>query len=493
MQNILGDLEPKKVFHYFEEIAGIPHGSFHVDAISDYLVQFAKEHGLKHIQDEAKNVIIFKPASEGAASKESLILQGHMDMVLEKNKDVRLDLEHDPIHLRVDGDFVHADGTTLGGDDGIAVAMMLAALDDDTLAHPPLECVFTTNEEVGMLGMNALDPSALKGRRMLNMDSEAEGVLTIGCAGGAEEHFLLPVEMTPRYGMSVHIVISGLKGGHSGECIHLGRANADLLMGRLLERIWKKASFGISMLEGGTKDNAIPRECTAELVLDAGSDDKSVRKAIEKFTKQVKNEYRATDPDITVSCEWTDHTNLAVDCASRKDTKKIIAFLLLLPNGLFEHVPDAAELEPQTSSNLGILKLDTDGLEAVCLVRSSIDSQKKYVQRKMKTLADLLDAEEHVEGAYPAWEPAAKSDFRDLLVQIYEEQYGKKPAIAVIHGGLECGLLADKIKGLDCVSIGPDMIGIHTPDEKLSIRSTQRTWEFVKTVLAKLAMEANYK
>lgn len=486
MGKILADIEPKKVFHYFEEIAGIPHGSFHVDAISDYLAGFAKEHKLKYIQDAAKNVIIFKPASADAVKTDPVILQGHMDMVLEKNKDVALDLENEPIHLRVDGDDVHADGTTLGGDDGAAVAMMLALLDDDTITHPDLECVFTTNEEVGMLGMKELDSSVLKGKKLLNLDSEAEGVLTVGCAGGAEMHFKMPVETSPRYGMSVHLAISGLIGGHSGNCIQLGRANADILMGRLLQKIWKKAEFGLCMLEGGTKDNAIPRHCDAELILDASADDKAVRKAIEKFEKQVRNEYQATDPGVKVTAEWTDHTNIAVDCVSRKDTKKILAFLLLLPNGLFERVPDSDNL-PQTSSNLGVVRLEEDGLYAAALVRSSINSQRKYYQQKMKTLASLLGAEVQAEGVYDAWEYKAESPFRDEMVEVYEEQYGKKPEIAVIHGGLECGLLASKIKGLDCVSIGPDMVGIHTPDEKLSISSMQRTWAYVKAVLAKLA------
>jgi dipeptidase D len=488
MQGKLSDLEPVNVFHYFEEIAAIPHGSYHVDKISDYLVSFAKERGLRYVQDDAKNVIIFKPASKEAKESAPLILQGHMDMVLEKNNDVELDMENEPIHLVVDGDDLRADGTTLGGDDGIAVAMMLAVLDDEELVHPPLECIFTTNEEVGMLGMNELDPKPLKGRRMLNLDSEEEGILTVGCAGGAEQIFTLPMERKGRYGMLLRLVIRGLRGGHSGACIHMGRANADLLMGRLLQKIEKKTEFGISVLGGGNKDNAIPRECVAEILMPSDVDGKAVIKQIEKFTKQVQNEYQYTDPDIQVDYEWTDNTEAAIDCIGRKDAKRIVDFLLLLPDGLIAYDPNLKNM-PQTSSNLGILKLDTDGLTAVSLVRSSINSQRKYVQTRMKALAEVFDAGLETKGDYPAWEYTKNSDFRDLLVNVYEAEYGRKPEVSITHGGLECGLLAAKVDGLDCVSIGPAMSGIHTPAERLSISSTKRTYEFLKAALCACAGE----
>lgn len=484
---VCGDAEPKLVLHYFEEICKIPHGSYHTKEVSDWLVQFAKDRSLEYTQDEAGNVIIKKPASNGAASDNPVILQGHMDMVLEKTDDCALDLTKQHIQLKRDGDTLYAEGTTLGGDDGVAVAIMLALLDDDSLVHPPLECIFTVNEEVGMLGAEVLDVSSLQGRRMINLDSEEEGIFTVGCAGGAEEHCTFLVERKPRYGKEMTLSVSGLKGGHSGACIGEGRANAILLLGRVLYRLSKKAPFRLVSVDGGTKDNAIPRNATAKLLLEQESDDRIAEEAVGKSMKQIRNEYALTDPDIQYKVDWTDATELAVDTMSKKDTKRILRFLMLTPNGLIE-TDGADHSMPQTSLNLGILSTDTatGAVKAVYLVRSSINTQKKYIQQKIETLVSLLDGETEVKGAYPAWERVNDSPFVAELADIYEKFYGKKPVVSVTHGGLECGLIAAKLKGLDCVSIGPDMVGIHTPDEKLSIASTKKIWEFLVAALKEL-------
>lgn len=486
MNYILEDMEPKRVLHFFEEICAIPHGSYHVQEISDALVRFAKDRGLKYTQDDAGNVIIRRDGSKGHENAKPLILQGHMDMVLEKADGVDLDMETRPIRLRCDGDTLYAEGTTLGGDDGIAVAMMLAALDDEKLVHPPLECVFTVNEEVGLLGAEALDVSSLKGRRMLNLDSEEEGVFTAGCAGGAEQIFHIPVEKKPKFGMQLHIEISGLRGGHSGSCINLGRANADILMGRILYRISKKAEPRILKLTGGSKDNAIPRGCVCDCLFDATADGREAARAVEKETKKILNEYRFTDPDIQVTHDWTDATSLAQDAVCRADTMKIIRFLMVTPNGVLEMDPNIKDL-PQTSLNLGILDVGTDEVTATFLVRSSIDSQKKNLMKRLQCLADLVGAAIETRGEYPAWEYVKDSPFRDELVSVYEKQNGRKPAVSITHGGLECGLLAAKLKGLDCVSVGPDMEGIHTPDEKLSVSSVERLWNFLVKVMEELS------
>lgn len=484
---VCGDAEPKLVLHYFEEICKIPHGSFHTQQISDWLVKFAKERKLDVLQDEAGNVIIRKPASAGAASDEPVILQGHMDMVLEKIDSCPLDLTKQHINLKRDGDFLYAEGTTLGGDDGVAVAIMLALLDDDTLVHPPLECIFTVNEEVGMLGADVLDVSSLKGRRMINLDSEEEGILTVGCAGGAEEHAVFEVERKPRYGKELTLTIFGLKGGHSGACIGEGRANAVLLLGRALFRLYKKAPFRLVTIDGGTKDNAIPRKASAGIMFDLDVDGRLVENTVSHIMKQIQAEYELTDPGIRFSTDWTDASELAADTMTKKDTKRILRLLMLTPNGLIE-TDGADHSMPQTSLNLGILTTEpeTGSVKAVWLIRSSINSQKKYIQQKVETLVSLLDGECETEGAYPAWERVNDSPFVRELSGIYEKVYGKKPAVSVTHGGLECGLIAARLKGLDCVSIGPDMEGIHTPDEKLSISSTKRIWDFLIAALKEL-------
>lgn len=484
---VCGDAEPKLVLHYFEEICKIPHGSYHTEQISDYLVKFAKDHDLDYIQDESGNVIIRKPGSQEAASEDPVILQGHMDMVLEKTDSCQLDLVKQHIRLKRDGDTLYAEGTTLGGDDGVAVAIMLAALDDDTLVHPPLECIFTVNEEVGMLGADTLDVTPLRGRRMINLDSEQEGIFTVGCAGGAEEHCTFSVERKPRYGKELTLKIYGLKGGHSGACIGEGRANAILILGRVLYRLYKKAPFRLISIGGGTKDNAIPRRAEASVMMDLDADSRFIDSYLSKIMKQICAEYALTDPDIHYQGDWTDASELAADVMTKKDTKKILRFLMLSPNGLIE-TDGADHSMPQTSLNLGILttEAETGTVKAVYLVRSSLNSQKKYIQQKIEALTDLLDGEYEVQGAYPAWERVNHSPFAEKLAGIYEKVYGKKPVISVTHGGLECGLIAAKLKGLDCVSIGPDMEGIHTPDEKLSISSTKRIWDFLVAALREI-------
>lgn len=485
MYYILSDMEPKLVLHYFEDICAIPHGSHHMGKISDYLVKFAKERNLKHRKDDADNVIIWKDGSAGHEDAAPLMLQGHMDMVLEKNKDIPLDIENEPIHLKYTDGYLHGEGTTLGGDDGIAVAMMLAILDDDTLVHPPLECVFTTDEEVGMDGMNALDASDLKAKRLINLDSEEEGVFTVGCAGGTHLDLALPVEMRKKTGMMLHVEISGLRGGHSGECIDQGLANANILMGRLMRKLFKKSEFSLAALEGGTKDNAIPRECTADLLFFDQPDERIISNTVKKFTSQIQNEYQFTDPGITVRSDWTDRTDMPAEVASAHDTRRTVAMLTALPDGLIATDPRTGK--PQTSLNLGILRFALNQVSLTYLVRSSINSQKKYMVSKVKAIGELAGARIDVNGDYPAWEYAPECPMRDALVKVYQDAYGKDPVISITHGGLECGLLADKIKGLEAISLGPDMQGVHTPDEKLSVESVKRVFDFLVKALAALA------
>ena len=476
-------IEPKEVFRYFKIICDIPHGSFNTEGISNFLVKFAAGHNYKCVKDDRGNVIIFAPATPGCEEAPALILQGHMDMVCETAPGCDADMTRDPVRTLVEGDWLTADGTTLGGDDGIAVAMMLAVLDSSEIPHPALECIFTTDEEVGLQGAEALDASEITGRRMLNMDSESEGAFTVGCAGGADMILAVHGRRSGKSGRVLRIRVGGLLGGHSGEMIGAGRANADLLMARILYTLYRKTEFRLLSVQGGNKDNAIPREAEASLLFPAAVDRKKVKKQIKEIRKALKNEYAVCDPGLKVKADWVKENVTELRPAfTKNDTRKFIRFLMTVPNGVIEYTPGLAGM-PQTSLNLGILTTAADGISAEFLIRSSVNSQKQMMMDRLACIAAQFEGNVRIVGQYPAWEYRTESDFRDLLQGVYKDTYGKEAGICVTHGGLECGLLAAKMPGLDAVSIGPEMSGIHTPDEKLNIPSVQRTWQFLKAAL----------
>ena len=479
---VLSALKPEKVFYYFEEICGIPHGSGNTKEISDYLVKFASERNLKYYQDDSNNVVIYKEASEGYEDAPVTILQGHCDMVAEKTEESAHDFEKDGLKLLIEGDDITADGTTLGGDDGIAVAYMLAVLDDDSLRHPALECVITTDEEIGLLGAKALDTSVLKGKYLINLDSEEEGYLWISCAGGLRGNSRIPVNITEAEGMVAEVVIDGLTGGHSGAEIDKIRANANKLMGRYLYELSIITAFTISGLEGGTKDNAITRKTGAVLVIDPDCEEE-VKVFSGKFQENLRKEYSGTDAGITVSVKMKGiDTIAAVDMTSRE---KIIFFLMNVPYGI-EKMSGEIEGLVETSNNIGILKLEEDALYASCGVRSSFGSAKLHVSDQICYLTEFLGGEYHTHGDYPAWEYKKDSRLREIMSEVYKNMFNKEPVVKAIHAGLECGLFYDSIPGLDCVSFGPNMKDIHTTEEKLSISSTARMWDYLVKVLEEI-------
>ena len=477
--SVLTGVKPEKVFGFFEELCGIPHGSGNTKQISDYLVNFAKERGLKYYQDESDNVVIYKNASEGYEDAPVTILQGHCDMVAEKTPESDHDFEKDGLKLIVEGDYLTADGTTLGGDDGIAVAYMMAVLDDDSLKHPALECVITTDEEIGLLGAKALDTSVLNGKYLINMDSEEEGYLWISCAGGLSGISRIPVEYQDIDGEVVEVVIDGLTGGHSGAEIDKNRANANKLMGRFLYELGQKADFSIAELEGGTKDNAITRNSRALLVLNPDEKD-ILEEYVTTYQTELRKEYSGTDAGICVTAVFRgEKTISALNMISKE---KVVFFLMNVPYGI-EKMSGEIEGLVETSNNIGILKLNETEMKASCGVRSSVGSAKLYVSEKIQYLTEFLGGEYTVEGDYPAWEYKKDSKLRDIMVESYKELFGEEPYVKAIHAGLECGLFYDKIPGLDCVSYGPTMKDIHTTEEKLSISSTERMWEYLVKVL----------
>lgn len=478
--SVLGELEPKKVFHYFEEICGIPHPSYKEKRISDYLVSFAQEHGLEYYQDNLYNVVMIAPATAGYEGEEPIILQGHMDMVCEKEPGYEINFEEEGLTLLIDGDYVTAQGTTLGGDDGIAVAYALAILDSPEIEHPRLEVIITVSEEVGMEGASGIDLSMLKGHKLLNLDSEAEGVMTVSCAGGNSSVCRVPMVYEAGSGERLALTVKGLKGGHSGVEIDKGRANANQVLGRLLLAL-EQAGFhyALAELSGGAKQNAIPREARAAIVAAPG-DKAAVIDCLQQTMTQIKKEYATPDPDMALVIDEQGSVDAQVLEAGAKRTA--VMLLNSLPGGIQSMSADIEGLV-ETSLNMGVLSLDEKELRLEFAVRSSVGSARDALTARMRNLVEYAGGTIEVSGVYPAWEYKKDSVLREDAVRIFEQMYGKQPKIEAIHAGLECGILAGKIDGLDGISIGPDMIGIHTFEEKLSISSTKRVYEYVLEVL----------
>ena len=431
---VLSDLEPREVFAWFERLCAIPHGSHHAKAISDYLVAFARERGLACRQDAANNVVIRKAASAGYENAPVVMLQGHIDMVCEKDADCGKDMETEGLDLFVDGD---------------------------------------------VIGARALDASDQKAKYLINIDSEEEGVLTVSCAGACRTLCTLPVTRVPFDGQTLRVRISGLVGGHSGEEIHKSRANANLLLGRALDEMSRAGALRLIRVSGGAKDNAIPRE--AEAVVRTG-DAAALRRAAEALAAALRAEYHAADGHITVTVTKTDDGLTPMDAAS---TERAITLLLCAPNGVVEMNMDVPGLV-QTSLNLGRLTSDEASLRASFMIRSSINSQKNAVASRLARLAEALGGQTELDSDYSAWPYRPESPLRDRVAEVFYEQYGEKPRIAALHAGLECGILSGKLPELDCISLGPDLNDIHTPRERLHIASTERTWRLLLGTLKRL-------
>lgn len=479
IMRVLENLEPKNVFDYFEDICGIPHGSGNMEAISGFCVDFAKKHGLAYIQDEMKNVIIIKEATPGYENAEPLILQGHLDMVCEKRPDKEKDFLTEGLDLRTDGKMIWADGTTLGGDDGIAVAYALAVLAAENLEHPRLEVVLTVDEETGLYGAEAIDLSMLKGRRLINIDSEEEGYFLTSSAGGMSLLCEIPVEAEEREGMVCSLTVSGLLGGHSGAEIDKGRANSNIVLGRVLLALQKKMEVGIGALSGGSKDNAIPRFSDAKILI-REDDFAKLTELVKEQEEILKNEFHASDAGIRLELSGKSEDRLSV--LTKKSEEQVLTLLNVIPNGIQTYSMDIPGLV-ETSLNMGIMKMDGERLQMSFAVRSSVDSAKQYLADRTELLVKAFGGKAVREGDYPGWAYQPDSVLRERFVRVYERMYGTKPVVQAIHAGLECGMFTGKIKDLDCISFGPDMHNVHTSEEKLDIASVRRTYEFLCEVL----------
>ena len=476
MSKVLEGLKPDKVFYYFEEISKIPRCSGKEKQISDYLYNFAKSRDLEVIQDEHLNIIIKKPASKGYENAPTVMLQGHMDMVCEKNEGLEHDFDKDPIKLRIEDGYIYATDTTLGADNGIAVAYALSVLDSE-LQHPALEVLITTDEEKGMTGANNLDGSLFKSKYLLNLDSEEEGVFTSGCAGGSEINFKIPVKRQNSKDSAFKISVKGLSGGHSGTDIHKEKGNANKILGRILYDLIDDVE--LASIEGGSKTNAIPRESNA--IITINNFDK-VNEKIDKWNEILKNEYAFTDPSITVTL--TD-LNKEVFPLEKEIYRKTAALINLIPVGVLSR-STAIELVI-SSNNLGVITTDEKYITLFNHPRSSVVTllTKNFIPA-MKQLAYQIGVEYEIGSYYPGWEYAKESEIRDICIKVYRDMFKKEPVVGAIHAGLECGLLMDKIPGLDAISMGPDAYDAHSPNEHVSIRSVENIYNLLCEILKKI-------
>lgn len=474
------DLKPERVFYYFKQISDVPRGSGNCGGMAHFCKNFAANHNLRYVKDDADNVVIFKDGTHGYENSEPVILQGHTDMVCQKTEDATTDFINRGIELFVDGDFLKAKETTLGADNGIAVAMILAILESDNIPHPPIEAVFTSDEEIGLIGAGMLDKSILSAKKMINIDSEEDDTVTVSCAGGC--HFLAktPVEYQEKIGTKITVTLKGLKGGHSGVEINNYRVNANTLAGRFLNHIKKSSEFDIININGGDKDNAIPNKCVIDFCVD--NIDLFIKNA-EEYLNIIKTEISDRENGFTFTFEKGEKTLYKVLNDDIKE--KLIFILTCVPNGVLEMSAEINGLV-QTSLNLGILKIENDVLSLHFGLRSNKKSGLSFLVEKQTAFFDSVNFENCTNGHYPPWEYKEDSQLRELYKDVYTEFFGKAPKVEAIHAGLECGVFADAIDGIDCISIGPALYDVHTVNEKLSISSTENVFNILLKILEKL-------
>ena len=474
LQNIKSD----EVFKHFYNISQIPRGSGNEKEISDYLVSFAKNLNLEVIQDEANNVIIKKPATKGYENAPTVIIQGHMDMVWEKNSGTIHDCHKDPLKLAVKDDYIYAEGTTLGADDGIAVAYAMAILESNSIEHPNIEVLITTDEETGMSGAMAVKKENINGTILLNLDNEEEGHLLVSCAGGIRTKSIINYEKEKINNEEVFIIkVKGLKGGHSGADIHLGRGNSNKIIGRVLNTINSKINMNLVSVNGGTKDNAIPRESEAVITV---NDSETLKEIIKSLNETLKNELQYTDSNVNITLEKAD-CNISYKI-KKEFSDNIINLLYLYPNGV-NTMSGSIENLTESSTNLGIVKTTDNKVTFDSAVRSSVETLKDEIVNRIRTVTEMSKGEFETHAPYPGWEYKKESKLRDLCKDIYTKMFNKEPVIYAIHAGVECGLFQEKLGDIDMISMGPDIIDIHTPNEHLSISSTKRVWEYLKEIL----------
>ena len=480
---VLQNLEPKAVFEYFEEISNIPRGSGNEKEISDYLLNFGKRLGLESIQDEALNIIIKKPGTKGYENAPTVIIQGHMDMVCEKNNGIEHDFEEDPLKLRIVDDYIYATDTTLGADNGIAVAYAMAILASDDIPHPPIEVLITTDEETGMSGAMAINKEHIDGKILINLDNEEEGYLLVSCAGGIRSNATIDVNYQAINDKKlIKINISGLKGGHSGMDIIKERGNSNKILGRILKGLLREVKFNLVSLNGGSKNNAIPREAEAVIAINV-NDENIVVDIINNWNTIISNELRAQDPGLKI--EASIYSNNEGKEFTDECTSKVVNLLYLYPNGINTKSTEIEGLV-ESSTNLGVLTTVDNKVIFDSAIRSSVPSLKEEIVLRSKTIVELLGGDFSTTSDYPAWEYNPNSKIREICQNVHKEMYGKEAEIVAIHAGVECGLFNEKLGNLDMISFGPNLYDVHTPDEHMSISSVRNCYEYLKAILKEI-------
>lgn len=476
------ELQPERVFYYFEQLSKIPRCSYHEKEVSNYIKSVGEELGLETIQDDVLNVIIRKPATKGYEDSKGIIIQGHMDMVCEKEDDSNHDFSKDPIKLQTDRDYIHADGTTLGADNGIAVAMGLAIFEDDTLEHPDIELLVTTSEETEMDGALRLSENVLKGTRLLNVDSEEEGVLVNGSAGGELIEVKIPTEYEEVSGYSgISIELQGLMGGHSGMEIHKPRGNSNRILNNILKEIREDIDIRLISIIGGTKDSAIPRQSIVKVAVKS-EDLSKFNEKIEDIKKKTIDEYKSEEPALNIIIT---NCNSVSKTLTDKVFDTVILLLDTIPTGVFTKLPQNEDIV-ESSSNLAIIKTDKEKIIIQVSTRSSSEHVLLELRKKVVEEINKTNAKYSISGSYPEWEYNPKSELRDLALELYEEMFGEKMESTVIHAGLECGVFKKKYPQLDIISFGPNMHDVHTPKERLSVSSTERTYKYLVELIKRL-------
>ncbi len=480
MNEELLNLEPKEVWKNFVELTKIPRPSKKEAQIIKFMEDWAEKHGLEHMTDEVGNVIVKKPATKGFENRKGVILQGHLDMVPQKNNDTQHDFEKDPITAYVDGEWVTAKGTTLGADNGMGVAAAMAVLESKDLQHGPIEVLMTIDEETGMTGAFNLKPGLLNGDILMNLDSEDEGELYIGCAGGIDVTATMKYkeEKVPENFDAFKITVTGLKGGHSGVDIPLQRGNANKIMFRFLYNLSSFAKFRLAEISGGDMRNAIPREAVAVIVVKAKDTDKFKKYAAE-YESMIQKELSVVDPGLKVVIKETEMPKFVIE---NKVAKKLYKAVMATPHGAQRFIDEMPEI-PETSTNLGIVKSENKKIMAANLVRSSVDSAKDNLAQEISALYKLAGAKVKLSGEYPGWKPNFDSPILAAMKKSYNEKYGKIPEVKIIHAGLECGVLGATYPNWDMISFGPTIRFPHSPDEKVNIESVAKFWDFLKETL----------
>ncbi len=479
----LEQLSPSLLWKHFAQILKIPHCSGNETALGDYIISVAERLGLEWKRDRVGNIVVRKKSKPGHQRAKPVILQGHLDMVCEKNSDVDHDFCQDAIQTVVKGDWVQAKGTTLGSDNGIGVAAGLALMEDKKAVHGPLELLFTVDEETGLTGATKIKPGFLKGKKLLNLDSEEEGEFTIGCAGGADSEIVLPLSRQKGKGSFYRVKLSGFRGGHSGIDIDQGRGNAIKLLARLLWQAQKQFSFALVSLEGGNKRNAIPREAWADLYLDSHKKTK-FSSFLNKAFKKVKSEYQAVEKDAKLSFEKS--TGTRMNALKSRSQQRLLNMLIGLPHGVMAMHPEMEGLV-ETSTNLAIIHTHSKQAEIICSSRSSAASALEATRNMLAAISQLSGARITQPEGYPGWKPNLESQLLKTLKKVYKRKFRKEPEVGAVHAGLECGIIGEKFPGMDMISFGPTIEHPHSPEERVQISSVDKFWKFLTAVLAELA------